>query len=131
MVATKMVPAIGLSPNREAGGFRHLKWPNQFLARKLAIYRLRHRAIGQSQSGNPVPPTIGKFYQVAINAQRLPFRALCLQIIIGRRILAKASGAEHADQFGMTGIAMIAFAIILHHQLPIGVFDIIILHRDL
>ena len=78
-----------------------------------------------------MPPAIGKLDYIMVNAQRLPFRTLCFQIIIGRRILAKASGTKHADQFRMADITMIAFAIILHHQLPIGVFDIIILHRDL
>ena len=69
MVATKMMPAIGLSPNGQARRFRLCKWADQFLARKLAINRLRHRAICQCQTRNAMPPTIGKLYQVAVNAQ--------------------------------------------------------------
>ena len=131
MVATKMVPAIGLGPDRKAGCFGLLKRPDQPLAGKLSVNRLSHSAVGQCQTRNAVPTAIRKLDQIMINAERLPFRTLCGQIIIGGCIFAKACRAEHADQFGMANIAMIAFAIILHHQFPIGVFDIIILHRDL
>ena len=31
----------------------------------------------------------------------------------------------------MIGLAMVAFAIILHHELPVGILDQIVLHRDL
>ena len=128
MVTTKMVPAIGLRPNRQARRFRRSKWPDQFLTRKLAVYRLRYRAIGQRQTRDPVPPAVGKFDEVMVDAECSPL--FMLRRII-RRIFAKACCSKHTNQFRMTDVAMVTFAIILHHQFPVGVFDIIVLNNDL
>ena len=143
MIAAEMMPAVGLGPDREAGRFGLDKRPDQLSAGQLAIDRLRHRAVRERQPGDAVPPAVGKLDQVAIDAQCQPLRAfgrdqrVIVGVIddIGLAILgqafAEAVCAQNADQFGMAGIAVIAFAIVLHHQFPVGVFDIVVLHGDL
>ena len=90
-----------------------------------------------------MPPAIRKFDQVVVNAKRLPFGPFRRQhrikfgivddigLTILGQALAEAIGAKNANQFRMANIAVVALAIILHHQLPVGVLDQIILHRNL
>ena len=117
--------------------------PDQFLRSGLAVQRLRHRAIGERKPRHPVPPVVRKLDQIVIDTKVLPALALRLQhgiergvihyvgFAVFRQPLAEAISRERLHQFGMARIAVIALAVVFHHELPVGGLDQIVLHRNL
>ena len=138
-----MVPRIGLSPDREAGLLLIPVRPDQLPGGGLAVQRLRYRAVRQRQARDAVPPIVRKLDQIVVDAQILPALALCFEHGIERGVidhitfavlgqtLAEAVRRKRLHQFGMADIAVIALAVVFHHELPVGRLDQIILHCDL
>ena len=86
MIAAEMMPAVGLRPHRQAGGIGRGERREQFGAGDRPVDGLRHRAVGEREPRDAVPPVAGEFDQLMIEAEPLPLLAL---------------GADHLDELGV------------------------------
>ena len=88
---------------------------------RLPVHRDRHAAFVEPEPCQLPPASLDGFqFEAMLGHHRLE--------LLGQHILAEIEMLRHADregrsQFGMSGAAMIAFAGILHDQLPVGMFD--------
>ena len=101
--------------------------------RGLARHRIAHRLAHQRHPGGAILAVGGKF-KPAGKADRFAMAP----VIGDERIVHGAFDAGHcrrlgegAAQFGMVGRAMVAFAVVFPHQLPIAVLDDRALEGDL